>query len=890
MIPHSKGGNIDNKKAFCLRKDSMKSKEIRQRFISFFTDRGHTHVPSSSLIPAQDPTLLFANAGMNQFKDVFLGLEKRSYTRAVSIQKCVRAGGKHSDLDNVGFTKRHLTFFEMMGNFSFGDYFKKEAITFAWEFLTKSLHLPSNNLHASVFTTDDESYDIWHKQIGLPKEKIHRLGEKDNFWQMGDLGPCGPCTEIYIDRGSDFGCKDDTQCGPGCDCDRFLEIWNLVFMQFDRQADGTLKPLKHKGVDTGMGLERLCSIAQNKDSVFETDLFTGIIERIEELTEHDYAKQNAQMKAAFHVIADHIRSSSFIIADGCAPSNEGRGYVLRKIIRRAALFAQKLTQENIFPELSRTVVQEMGDIYPELIANQELIYKILDSEIKKFSANLTRGYPILQSFFEESKNTKTITGEQAFKLYDTFGFPLELVTAMAREKGYRVDLEEFEKEMSKQQEQSGKKTADPLDHISFPDSLQTEFTGYQELETTSEINALVMANELTNFVPAGQTCWVITKKSPFFIVGGGQVPDQGWLTVKQFKVSIIQVRYLNGRIGALIKAPTDLQIGDTVTEQVDKVLRINAMKNHTATHLLQAALIAVLGKQVKQSGSLVHPDYLRFDFTYPENLTTEQIKKVEDLVNEKIRENIPVKIEYTSLKNATNRGVLAFFGEKYNPEQVRIVDIPGFSAELCGGTHVHMTGDIGTFKITDITALSAGHRRIVAATGPKAIELFQETFNTVKALSQEFKVKREEVLEQVLKQKDHVKELQSQLKHIKSELWHAQIPTWEKQVATINNVPFLFLSFTDMGADEMRDIATTLGQKKPGFYFLFNIIDDKSLFLVTVAPEFAQKINLKDLSSWLAENFGLRGGGAKNMLQGGGVFIDTAKLSEALKKWLQMHG
>lgn len=868
----------------------MKSKEIRKRFISFFTDRGHTQVPSSSLIPAQDPTLLFANAGMNQFKDVFLGLEKRSYTRAVSIQKCIRAGGKHSDLDNVGFTKRHLTFFEMMGNFSFGDYFKKEAIAFAWEFLTKDVQLPSNKLHVSVFTTDDESYTIWHKQVGLPKEKIHRLGEKDNFWQMGDLGPCGPCTEIYIDRGPDFGCKDAADCGPGCDCDRFLEIWNLVFMEFDRQADGSLKPLKQKGVDTGMGLERLCSVVQNKDSVFETDLFTGIIEHIEELTGHDYHKQSAEMKAAFHVIADHVRSSSFIIADGCAPSNEGRGYVLRKIIRRAALFAQKLTDKNIFPELSRTVVQEMGDVYPELKANQELIYKILESEIKKFSENLMRGYPILQSFFQASKQTKTITGEQIFKLYDTFGFPVELVTAMAREKGYRLDLEGFEKEMGKQQQQSGKKVSDPLDHLAFPDSVQTEFTGYQELETTSEVIALVIANELTNFVPAQQTCWVITKKSPFFIVGGGQVPDQGWLMIKQFKVPIIQVRYLNGRIGALIKTPIDVQIGDTVTEQVDKTWRTNAMKNHTATHLLQAALIAVLGKHVKQSGSLVHPDYLRFDFTYPENLSQEQIKKVEDLVNDKIHENIQVNIEYTSLKNAVDRGVLAFFGEKYNPEQVRIVEIPGFSAELCGGTHVQATGDIGTFKITDISALSAGHRRIVAVTGPKAIELFQETFNTVKTLSQEFKVKREEVLEYILKQKELFKELQSEIKQLKNQAWHAQIPVWEKQVTTINDIPFLFLSFKDMGIDELREIASTLAQKKPGFYFLFNITEDKSLFLVVVSPALSQKINLKEFSTWLAENFGLRGGGAKNMLQGGGAVIDANKIEDALKKWMKMHG
>ncbi|MDP3889550.1 MAG: alanine--tRNA ligase, partial [bacterium] len=403
----------------------MKSPEIRQRFFDFFMKHGHEKVASSSLIPAQDPTLLFTNAGMNQFKDIFLGKEKRSYTRAVSIQKCVRAGGKHNDLDNVGFTKRHLTFFEMMGNFSFGDYFKKEAIQYGWDFLTKEMKLPVEKLHVSVFQTDDEAYDLWHKMIGIPKNKIHRLGESENFWSMGDLGPCGPCTEIHVDRGPAFGCKDEKKCGPACDCDRFIEIWNLVFMQFDRQKDGSLKELKKKGVDTGMGLERLCLAVQNKESVFETDLFENILKKLEEITGHSYEKQSDEHKAAFHVLADHIRSSTLLIADGCAPSNDGRGYVLRKIIRRAALFAQKLhNEETLFPDLSKVVIQDMGDYYPELKANQELIYNILTSEIKKFALNLVRGKSILEQYFAESAKNKIITGSQAFKLYDTYGFPL----------------------------------------------------------------------------------------------------------------------------------------------------------------------------------------------------------------------------------------------------------------------------------------------------------------------------------------------------------------------------------------------------------------------------------------------------------------------------------
>ncbi len=864
----------------------MKSPEIRKRFFTFFTDRGHEQVPSSSLIPAQDPTLLFANAGMNQFKDIFLGLEKRSYTRAISIQKCVRAGGKHSDLDLVGFTKRHLTFFEMMGNFSFGDYFKKEAIDWAWEFLTKEIKLPINNLHVSVFRTDDESYDIWHKEIGLPTEKIHRLGEADNFWQMGDLGPCGPCSEIHIDRGPEFGCKDINKCGPGCECERFFEIWNLVFMEFDRQADGSLKPLKQKGVDTGMGLERLCTIAQNKDSVFDIDLFENIIAKIEKVTGLRYEQQPHELKAAFHVLADHIRSSTLLIADGCAPSNEGRGYVLRKIIRRAALFAQKLTDKNIFPELSQIVVADMGNIYPELKVTQELIFKILTSEIKKFATNLVRGQHILEKYFEESKKKKVITGAQAFKLYDTFGFPLELVDIIAKERSYKVDKKSFEEHMQKQQEQSGKKLTDSLDHIELDASITTEFTGYQELETPSAVIALIVANEPTDFVPAEQECWVIARKSPFFIVGGGQVPDQGSLTLGKHKVAIDEVRYINGRIAARIKAPIDIKIGDAISSKVDKEWRTNAMKNHTATHLLQAALIQLLGKHIKQSGSLVHPDYLRFDFTYHENLSPEQIKKVENVVNEKIRQNIPVKIEHTTFKDATDRGVLAFFGDKYNPEKVRIVEIPEFSAELCGGTHVRTTGDIGAFKITEVTALSAGHRRIVALTGPKAIELFQDTFSTVKNLSQEFKVKREEVIGQVLKQKEQLKELQTQVKQLRHTLWQTQLPIWKKQTAKINDLPFLFLSLQDAAHDELKDIAQSLAQKTPGLYFLISATDDRSIFLATLSDQFANRVNLKNFAAWLKDEYGLRGGGTKNSIQGGGGKFDP-ELETAITAWLK---
>lgn len=863
----------------------MDSRQIRNKFIQFFAKNGHEPVASSSLIPAQDPTLLFANAGMNQFKDLFLGLEKRSYNRAVSIQKCVRAGGKHNDLDNVGFTKRHLTFFEMMGNFSFGDYFKKDAIAYAWEFLTKEVKLAPETLYVSIFETDDEAYAIWNSDINVPTERIYRLGAKDNFWQMGDVGPCGPCTEIYVDRGPVYGHANIAECGPGCDCDRFLEIWNLVFMQFDRQQDGSLKPLKQTGVDTGMGLERICSVVQNQESVYTTDLFAPILSKIEELTDVVYKDQQGENKAAFHVIADHIRSSTMIIADGCAPTNDGRGYVLRKIIRRAALFVQKLTDKNIFPELSRVVIQEFGDIYPELKTNQELIYTILKSEIEKFSVNLVRGKTILDSYFTESKATKVITGQQAFKLYDTYGFPIELIGAAVREKGYSVDMEDFDAEMEKQQKQSGKKVVDELSQLEV--DITTEFTGYKELQTQSEVAALVVDGQLVTTISAGQTGYIITKKSPFFIVGGGQVPDQGWLTINGIETPITQVRFIGSAIAAQIIAPTFISIGDEVISRVDKTWRTNAMKNHTATHLLQAALIELFGKQIQQSGSLVHPDYLRFDFTYHQQLSVDDIKQVEDLVNEKIRENIPVTIEYCSLKDAQKKGALAFFGEKYKPESVRMVQVDDFSVELCGGTHVRATGDIGVFKITESTALSAGHRRIFAVTGPSAISLFQETFNVVKTLSQDYKVKREEVLDIITKQKEQLKLAQQEIKQLKQQSLIAQIPNMLHSIERVNNVPFLCVYDVGMSAEDMRMLVTMLEQKQPGFYFVYShgLSNDPVMFYTAVSPEFAHVIDMKQFGAWL-QTQGLRGGKSKNSIQGGGEKFNP-QLAVAIKQWIQ---
>jgi len=868
----------------------MKSLELRQKFFDFFIKNGHEKVASSSLIPAQDPTILFTNAGMNQFKDLFLGLEKRSYKRAVTIQKCMRAGGKHNDLDNVGFTKRHLTFFEMMGNFSFGDYFKKEAIRYAWDFLTKDIKLNADLLHATVFENDDESYDIWHKEIGLPKEKISKLGAQDNFWQMGDTGPCGPCTEIYYDRGPSQGCGQKN-CAPGCSCDRFMEIWNNVFMQFNRQQDGTLLPLKQTGVDTGMGLERLCMVMQNKDSVYMTDLFDNILKKIEELTGVEYSKQDDRIKAAFHVLADHIRACSFLIADGCSPSNDGRGYVLRKIIRRAALFEQKLTNKSIFPELADTVISTMSPIYPELKVNSQIIKSILESEIEKFAHNLIRGNNILEKYFQDTLDTKIITGIQAFKLYDTFGFPVEIVEAAAKERGYAVDIISFELEMNKQKESSGKK-ADTTSDIELPENLITEFVGYNNLNNESEIIAIIQNNKLVDSAEQNTECWVITKQTPFFVETGGQVNDKGTVEINPLRptqgernVEILNLKKFNKAIGIKINAPVKLKVGDIVNAKVENEHRINTMKNHTATHLLQAALIELLGKQIKQSGSIVTPDYLRFDFTYHKNLTNEEITLVENIVNQKIRDNIAVDVFQTTYKDAVNKGVIAIFGEKYNPEKVRVVDIPGFSAELCGGTHVHRTGDIGAFKITEVAALSAGNRRIVALTGPKAVDLFQFTFNTMKTLSQEYKIKPEQILEVINKQKDEVRSLQLKIKQLKKENIAEKLPAWLNNMENIKNLPFLFKELSGYDNSELKEIALDLKNKKPGAYFLINKTTDSTSFIFIISPEFTANFNLKEFSNWLKMECKLNGGLKENIIQGGGL-PNNNELESKIKSWI----
>ena len=863
----------------------MNSIKIREKFLKFFEKNGHQIVSSSSLIPAHDPTLLFTNAGMNQFKDSFLGNEIRSYKTATSIQKCVRAGGKHNDLTEVGFTNRHLTFFEMMGNFSFGDYFKEDAIKYGWDFLTKEVKIPAEMLVITIFTDDDEAFEIWHKKMGIPIEKIIRLGEKENFWQMGDTGPCGPCSEIHYDNGKDVGCKKST-CDPSCDCGRFTEIWNLVFMQYNRQQDGKLIPLKQTGIDTGMGFERISMILQEKDSVFQTDIFAPLIKKIEELTKLSYNKSDKNIQAAFNVICDHVRSSSLLIADGCLPSNEGRGYVLRKIIRRAALFAQKLSDKpKLFSSLAKELISYFSLIYKELKDNEQLIIKTLDDEVQKFSENLTSGKIILEKYIQANnkKNIKTLSGEQIFKLYDTYGFPAEITKVIANEQDLTLDMTGFEKEMKKQKEQSGKKSKSKIITLDIPENINSKFVGYEKLELETKVNFVLKEKK---------SIWIVTEESPFYVESGGQISDTGFVNFNN-KVYPIKGFYksesTNNPAIAIKIEVAEIKVGDKVKCIVDNFSRKNTEKNHTATHMLQAALVQILGKHIKQAGSFVNENHLRFDYTSSNTPSKDDLNQIEKIVNQKIQENIKLNLFVTTLEKAQEAGVTAIFGEKYNPEQVRVVQITGFSAELCGGTHVNSTGEIGCFKIESDIALSSGVRRITALTGPKCFELFQQSFNTVKTLVEKFKVKTDKILPAVEKQTENLQNTQSQLKQLKKHIWKLQIPVWQKEVKQVGKVPFLFLELTDFDGGQLKDISKEIEAKSPGFYFIINNNSNtpkRISYFGYVSKKWSAQVDLKEFSKLLKEKFDFKGGGSATLIQGGGT-KPTINIEQEIMNWLK---
>lgn len=875
---------------YCQRLDLMNSFEIRQKFLNYFEKNGHTLVSSSSLIPTDDPTLLFTNAGMNQFKDCFLGKEKRSYVRATTSQKCVRAGGKHNDLDQVGFTERHLTFFEMLGNFSFGDYFKKEAIQFAWTFLIDDMKLPADKMYASVYKDDQESYDLWHKMIGLPTERIIRLGEADNFWAMGDTGPCGPCTEIYVDRGPTIGCKQ-ASCSPGCSCARYLEIWNNVFMQYNRQADGTLERLSQTGVDTGMGLERLCMVMEGKTNVFETDPLMMVINAIEKITEISYQKSNDDLKGAFRVLADHIRSSALLIADGCSPANDGRGYVLRKIIRRAALFAEKLsTDPRLFSKLAQVFIDTMKDVWPELKKGEKLILAVLDNEVDRFAQNLIGGQNILAKYLQEQKlaGSSALTGQQVFKLYDTYGFPPELTELIAKESKFTIDKAGFEAEMKRQQMLSGKKMKEQQAQEFAIDGMVTKFVGYDELSNTSKVQ----------FVEKRDDCiWISTEVSPFFVETGGQVDDSGTVTIngKTFPVIGLKKAGETFNPAIMVKLPLtaldgkpaqEIKIGDTVVSVVDAKVRPCTVKNHTATHMLQSALIMTLGAHVKQAGSVVHPDYLRFDFSHHQPLTKEEIKCVEDLVNEKIQENIPVEVVHTTMKEAQRRGALMPFGERYNPETVRMIVIGDYSIELCGGTHAPQTGIIGAFKIISESSLATGVRRIVALTGPKSLELYQQTFNSAKHISEQFKVKVEQVVEVVEKQQEQLMQAASTIKQLKKQMMMTQLPVWKEQIKSVGKTNFLYLELEDPSNEELKSVAESLAQHKPGFYVMIGKSSTEKRFSFVAYAHVGSAVDVKAFGAWLKISFDLKGGGNPPVIQGGGAALPEG-FKAKIEAWVE---
>ncbi len=714
----------------------MEFREIRQRFLDYFKSHGHEIVESASLIPKDDPTLLFTNAGMVQFKGLFLGEDKRVYTRAATSQKCVRAGGKHNDLENVGYTPRHHTFFEMLGNFSFGDYFKEETITWAWELLTERYKIPAEKLHVSIYLDDDEAYRIWEQEIGLPSAKIVRLGEKDNFWAMGDTGPCGPCSEIYIDQGAFMGCGNQ-DCGPGCDCDRFLEIWNLVFTQYDRNADGKLIPLPAPNIDTGMGLERLTAVIQGVHTNYGTDIFKALIRRVEDLSQKQYG-QNEKQDVAFRVISDHARATAFLIGDGTMPSNEGRGYVLRRIIRRAIRFGQVLgLNEPFLRTICNEVIETMGQDYAELVQSKSFIEGVVENEEKRFSDTLQYSMKILN---EEIGNLKekgmdTIPGDIAFKLYDTYGLSLDIVEDVARGEKLKVDITAFNRAMSKQRslsqeswKGSGEDQIPEVYHDFLGTGMVTQFNGYGSLSSDAKIIAIFVDGKRVTKAHENTDVEIVLDQTPFYGEAGGQVGDTGWLETKEGKFRVSQTLKIGQN---LIVHQGRLEVGnisegDKTTARVDEARRKAIARNHSATHILHKALREVLGDHVKQAGSLVSPSRLRFDFSHFTQVSEEKLREVENLVNAYIRDNLPVQTEEMSKEQAMKTGAMAIFEERYG-DHVRLVNIgDGQSMELCGGTHTHYTGDIGLFRIISESSVAANVRRIEALTGDKAIQYDQK--------------------------------------------------------------------------------------------------------------------------------------------------------------------
>jgi len=864
--------------------------EVRQRFLDYFQKKEHQLVPSSPLVPANDPTLLFTNAGMVQFKDVFLGAEKRPYSRATSSQRCVRAGGKHNDLENVGYTARHHTFFEMLGNFSFGDYFKKEAIEFAWEFLTKELGLPVEKLWVTVYKDDDEAADIWLNHIGVSPDRFTRIGDKpggkkyesDNFWAMGDTGPCGPCTEIFYDHGPEI--EGGPPGTPEEDGDRYIEIWNLVFMQYDRQPDGEMKPLPKPSVDTGMGLERITSILQGVHNNYDIDLFQHLIRHAAQLLGLSDTRS-----ASLKVIADHIRACSFLIVDGVLPSNEGRGYVLRRIIRRAARHGHKLgAREPFFYRMVQPLVEVMGEAYPELVKNRQLVEQVLKQEEDRFAETLDTGMQEFERAIRRLENN-TIPGEVAFKLYDTYGFPLDLTQDVAREKGLCVDETGFQRAMEEQKQRS-RASGQFQQGNSMPAELMatlppTEFLGYEQLDAEATILAVLRDGKPVSALSAGQEGLVVLDRTPFYAESGGQVGDTGRLCGDNAVAQVVDTQKVAGQFHVhQVKAESgQLQTGQRIRAEVDKARRDAIRLNHTATHLLHKALKDVLGEHVQQKGSLVAEDKLRFDFSHFQPISAEELVEIEKQVNAAIRQDLPAQTKVLSYDEAINSGAVALFGEKYG-DRVRVLDIGGYSVELCGGTHVQHTGQIGLFKITQEGSVASGVRRIEAVTGEHALKYIQDRDALLSGVSRLVNAPPEKVSEKLQQLLQQHKQLEKDISRLQQKLAsQAAGAVWD-EVQTAGQAALLTKVFEGFSVPQLRDMVDQFKQKFPrGVVVLANYADGKAQLIAGVSKDLSQQLKAGDIVRELAQSLGGRGGGRPDMAQGGAE-TDKKSLQQALER------
>ncbi|MCW8107657.1 alanine--tRNA ligase [Alteromonas ponticola] len=855
--------------------------DIRQKFFDYFSQRGHQHVASSSLVPADDPTLLFTNAGMNQFKDVFLGAEKRSYTRAVSSQRCVRAGGKHNDLENVGYTARHHTFFEMLGNFSFGDYFKKEAIEFAWNFLTDELKLPKDKLLVTVYSEDDEAFDIWENHIGVPKDKIIRISTSDNFWSMGDTGPCGPCSEIFYDHGEHiWGGPPGT---PEEDGDRFIEIWNLVFMQYNRQADGTMEPLPKPSIDTGMGLERISAILQHVHSNYEIDLFANLIKAAAQVV----GAEDLSNKS-LRVIADHIRSCSFLICDGVMPGNEGRGYVLRRIIRRAVRHGYQLGAKDIFFfKLVGALVVEMGQAYPELADQQPVIEKVLRVEEEQFSKTLARGMAMLQDTIA-NLDGKTIPGDVVFKLYDTYGFPTDLTNDIAREHDVEIDEEGFKKAMQQQRQRAQQASQFGADYNNtIKVEHETRFTGYEQVEGQATVLELIVNNQMCDQMSDGQEGVVVLDQTPFYAEAGGQIGDQGVLKVANGEFIVSSTQKLGNAFAHRGKAVGQIKKGETVSAKIDVEGRESIKKNHSATHLLHAALREVLGEHVTQKGSLVEAERFRFDFSHFESVTPAQLIKIEARVNEEIRANHSLTTELMDLEEAKASGAMALFGEKYD-EKVRVVKMGPFSVELCGGTHVSRTGEIGLFKIVSESGIASGVRRIEAITGHAALEYVQQLESKMQYIASLLKTDVSSVSDKLANLQTQNKELEKALEAAKGKLASQQGADILNSVKKINGVSVLVTALDGVEAKALRTMVDDLKNRMGEGIVVLGVTSGEKVNLIAgVTKNLTAKVKAGELVNVVAAQVGGKGGGRPDMAQAGGDKPENLESAlDSVHSWL----